>query len=200
MVDENRFCVILGDSTIGKTCMLMTYLNGSFPDDYVPTVWEQVTREAKVGGATFPICLLDTSGRLDYYPEMERACKQASTFILCYSVVQAESFANIKRVWLGEVGKQPQAPILLVGCKVDLRETKDEDHIPPSCQPRPKISRAQGAQLAKEIGATFLECSALTMVGLSDVFQTAFRLAVSPPKTKKQKKKKVKNPKRKVLS
>lgn len=67
----------------------------------------------------------------------------------------------------------PTIPILLVGCKADLR--------PPSTDPNIDryVSRAQAERIAQSIGARgYKECSALKIEGVDDVFEAATRASM----------------------
>ena len=67
----------------------------------------------------------------------------------------------------------PQIPVILVGCKSDLR--------PPEGSPNSTqfVSRAQAEQVAQAIGArAYKECSALKIEGVDDVFEAATRASM----------------------
>lgn len=77
--------------------------------------------------------------------------------------------------WIEEVRNicGPTIPILLVGCKADLR--------PPANAPDSEkyVSRAQAERVASEIGArAYKECSALKIEGVDDVFEAATRASM----------------------
>ena len=80
--------------------------------------------------------------------------------------------------WIEEVRSicGPQIPVILVGCKSDLR--------PPSLDPasplaRHFVSRAEAERVAQAIGArAYKECSALKIEGVDDVFEAATRASM----------------------
>lgn len=100
--------------------------------------------------------------------------RNSDVFLLCYSVVRPCSFRNITYKWLPDIRQHcPNAPLLLVGTQLDLREDVQVlIHLAQS-QQRP-VSTEEGRQLALELGAVgFAECSALTQKNLKDTFDSA---------------------------
>jgi Ras-related C3 botulinum toxin substrate 1 len=107
-------------------------------------------------------------------------------------VISPPSFENISSKWHPELAHHcPTAPILLVGLKVDMRESREtimrlqEKGMCP-------ITSQQGEAKAKEIGATkYVECSAISQKGVKGVFEDAIRAALGEIEKPKKKKKNV---------
>lgn len=180
-------CVVVGDGTVGKTCMLISYTTDSFPVQYVPTVFDNYSAQMTLDNHTVNLGLWDTAGQEDYDRLRPLSYPQTDVFVLCFSIVSPVSFDNVATKWIPEIRQHcPDAPILLVGTKLDLRD--DANPRGGTSEERPPITKSQGQKCAQKIKAVkYLECSALTQQGLKQVFEDAVR-AVINPKPLKQKK------------
>ncbi|KAK2141744.1 hypothetical protein LSH36_1049g00055 [Paralvinella palmiformis] len=183
-------CVVVGDGTVGKTCMLISYTTDSFPGEYVPTVFDNYTAHIMVDGIAVNLALWDTAGQEDYDRLRPLSYPQTDVFLICFSTVSPSSYENVTTKWYPEVRHHcPDAPILLIGTKIDLREDK-EVISKLSKQGLSVIKRDQGLKLSSKIRATkYLECSALTQRGLKQVFDEAVRAVLMPQPPPKPSKK-----------
>lgn len=182
-------CVVVGDGAVGKTFLLMSYATNALPGDYIPTVFDNHTAILKVDDKPIELGLWDTAGQEDYDRLRPLAYPNTDVFLICFSVVSPASFENVKRKWHPELSYHcPNTPIILVGTKLDIRDSKDiieklkEKGLAP-------INYRQGLQMQKEIGAVkYLECSAMTGKGVDTVFDNAVDAILHPQKVPKEKK------------
>jgi len=183
-------CVVVGDGTVGKTCMLISYTTDSFPGEYVPTVFDNYSAPMVCDSIPVSLGLWDTAGQEDYDRLRPLSYPQTDVFLICFSVVSPSSFENVTSKWYPEIKHHcPDAPVLLIGTKMDLREDR-ETLAALSEQGLAPMKREQGLKLASEIRAVkYLECSALTQRGLKQVFDEAVRSVIRPEPQKRRQRK-----------
>jgi len=180
--------MVVGDGSVGKTCLLISYTTNSFPGEYVPTVFDNYNANAIVEGNPVNLGLWDTAGSEEYDTLRPLSYPGTDVFLICFSLFSPESFQNVEKKWFKEITEHaPEVPILLVGTKLDLR-TKQEAIQSLKENNQEPVTTAQGEALAKKIGAKkYLECSALTQEGLAKVFEEAVKVILFPQKEEESK-------------
>lgn len=177
--------MVVGDGSVGKTCMLISYTTNSFPGEYVPTVFDNYTANAIVDGQPINLGLWDTAGSDEYNTLRPLSYPGTDVFIICFALSSPASYESVKTKWHPEVAHfNPKTPIILVGTKLDLRDHPDtiaslkENNLKP-------VATAEGEKLAKEIGAAkYLECSAKNQDNLPTVFEEAVKAVFNDQKDK----------------
>jgi small GTP-binding protein len=165
--------VVVGDGAVGKTCLLVVYAKGTFPTEYIPTVFENYKTKVTIGGEEYNVQLWDTAGQEEL--ENVRVLSYPSTdcFILCFSVADRRSFEACRSKWFEEVKTQHGDcdPIyMIVGTKTDLRAGSEN-----------AVSPQEGKTLAQQVGAfAYVECSALLNEHVQEVFDKAINQVLSP--------------------
>jgi len=180
--------VVVGDGAVGKTCLLISYANNRFPEEYVPTVFDNYVVNLTAGEDTIELGLWDTAGQEEYDRLRPLSYANANVFLICFSVVSPVSFENVTAKWFPEVQHyQPNTPKLLVGTKCDLRN--DHNTIEKlKQQGQAPVSVGQAEELARKLKAVkFLECSAFTGENLKAVFDEAVKTVLFGARTTKKK-------------
>jgi len=186
MSELRRKLVIVGDGACGKTCLLIVFSKGTFPEDYVPTVFENYVADVEVDGRRVELALWDTAGQEDYDRLRPLSYPDSHVVLICFAIDLPDSLENVQEKWIGEVMHFcPKVPVMLVGCKKDLRrDPQTIDNLRKQNQ-RP-VAPEQGQAVAQKVGARmYLECSARTGEGVREVFQHATRAALLKPKRKR---------------
>jgi len=180
MDTEKIKCVIVGDGAVGKTCLLISYSTNKFPTEYVPTVFDNYAVTVQIQDQQFVIQLFDTAGQEDYDRLRLIAYPNTDVFLVCFSIINPDSYDNVREKWVPEIQKHwGQAPFLLVGTQMDLR-TDPATITNLEKKTKKPVNAEQGKRLASELGAVaYVECSALTQEGMKNVFDEALMAALN---------------------
>ncbi|XP_007181726.2 ras-related protein Rab-26 isoform X5 [Balaenoptera acutorostrata] len=138
--------MLVGDSGVGKTCLLVRFKDGAFlAGTFISTV-----------GIDFRIW--DTAGQERFRSVTHAYYRDAHALLLLYDVTNKASFDSIQ-AWLTEIQEYAQHDVvlMLLGNKVD------------SAQER-VVKREDGEKLAKEYGLPFMETSAKTGLNVDLAF------------------------------
>ena len=173
--DRYLKCVIIGDSTVGKTSLLFTYTTNEFPEK-IWVLFDTHTHPELVDGNPANISLWDTEGHEDYDRLRPLSYPQTDFFLVCFSIASPDSLTNIKQKWVPEITHHaPHVPFLLVGLKSDLRNHPETIETLAQYGQKP-VQYEEGQKLASELSAfKYVEASSLEQEGVTEVFQEGVR-------------------------
>lgn len=172
-------CVLVGDGSVGKTSLVVSYTTNGYPTEYVPTAFDNYNVVVNVDNQPIRLQLCDTAGQDDFDSLRPLCYPQTDVFLVCFSVVSPTSFHNVREKWLPELRHHnPRAPIVLVGTQSDLRT--DVKVLIELAQYREQpVTEVAARRLAHQIGAVgYVESSALTQRNLKEVFDQAILAAL----------------------
>ena len=167
--------LLLGDSTVGKTCFLLRYTDDTFLDLHMATIGLDYRLKTMIldDHRIVKVQLWDTAGQDKFRAITRNYYKGARGIILIYDVTNIKSFENIKK-WINEIKEEisEKVTIVLIGNKIDNEGER-------------KISKDQGEKLANEYGVTFFETSAKTGQGINEsVFYLVQKIVEADPEIK----------------
>ncbi|XP_026495188.1 ras-related protein Rab-37 isoform X2 [Vanessa tameamea] len=161
--------ILLGDSGVGKTSLLVQFETGKFqPGNFSATVGIGFTNKVvTVDGIKVKLQIWDTAGQERFRSVTHAYYRDAHALLLLYDVTNKISFDNI-RAWLGEIREyaQDDVVIMLLGNKSDSGLER-------------AVRREEGQRLAREYQVAFMETSAKTGLNVEDAFAHVARALVA---------------------
>ncbi|XP_067096627.1 cell division control protein 42 homolog isoform X1 [Osmerus mordax] len=208
---------MLGSGSVGKSCMVSTFLTNRFPSEYVPSVFDKYVKDIGDEGCFGSLEIQDITGLSDYDDLRRISYPLTDVFLVCFSVVYPGSFKDVDMkagyslcgaivavkgaasrgqeynylvvfMWVPEINHYcPGTPFLLVGTQIDLR--KDPHTLERLAKNKQKpINSEIAKKLASDLKAfKYVECSALTQEGLKNVFDEVIQAVLRSQQFKKNK-------------
>ena len=164
--------VLLGDSGVGKTCIISRYISGAFdqnsPSTNGASYASKILTFEKLN-KTISLDIWDTAGQEKYKSLTKFFYKDAAVAILVYDTTQKESFESMKSYWYQQLQEFGSKDIILgvAGNKCDMYEKEE-------------VSENDAKQFAESIGAFFEITSAKNNTGINDLFMNAANRFVDP--------------------
>lgn len=153
--------------------MVISYFRGEFPSAHtLPTVSGSYTERVNVGNSSILLTICDSNVYDEKFCPL--SWLDTDVFLVCYSIGAPTSLDNVAKKWLPAIRRCcANTPFLLVGTKSDLRDIKIV------CENDTLVDFRTAEREGQENGAScVMECSALTAVGLREVFDKAIRAAI----------------------
>jgi small GTP-binding protein len=110
MADDNaKTCkvVLLGESGVGKTCIIARFINNTFEDNIMSTTGASYAGKTmsfdELNGQSIKFEIWDTAGQEKYRALTKIFYKDAGVAILVYDITRKDSFDEIKNYWYNQI-------------------------------------------------------------------------------------------------
>ena len=154
--------LLLGDSTVGKTCFLLRYCDKTFQDAHLSTIGLDYRLKSMTlkNNKTVKLQIWDTAGQDRFRAITKNYYKSANGLILIYDVTNLQTYENVKN-WIAQIKEEsdPNVVIYLAANKIDLQ---DELKV---------VQTEDGQKMADEYHIPFFETSAKEGINVNEIFQ-----------------------------
>ena len=156
--------VLLGESGVGKTCIIARFINGSFESNIMSTTGASYAGKTMIfeefGGQCVKFEIWDTAGQEKYRSLTKIFYKDARIAILVYDITRKESFEELKNYWYNQL-KECSPENIVIGIAANKCDLYDNE----------QVSEDEARAFANEIGAIFKLTSANTNTGIEELFK-----------------------------
>ncbi len=167
----------LGDTQVGKSSIVLRYTEDKFDDNQFSTIGiDYKTKYMKMDDSSVKVLIWDTAGQEKFRNIAKQYYKGANGVLLIYDICSRKTFERVE-FWLKELKENNRIDelfICLVGNKSDLEDKRE-------------ISIEEGEKYATDNNILFLEVSAKSGKGITDLFKKVIKGALDKVYTKIEK-------------
>lgn len=151
--------LLIGDSGVGKSCLLLRFSDDSFTTSFITTIGiDFKIKTIELDGKRIKLQIWDTAGQERFRTITTAYYRGAMGILLVYDVTDEQSFANIRN-WIRNIEQHAADNVdkVLIGNKCDMVNDK-------------VVETAKGKALADEYGVKFFETSAKMNTNVTESF------------------------------
>ncbi|KAK4469683.1 hypothetical protein MN116_007211 [Schistosoma mekongi] len=152
--------LLIGDSGVGKTCLLIRYVEDSFTSTFISTIGiDFKIKTIELEGKKIKLQIWDTAGQERFQTITSSYYRGAMGIMLIYDITSRRTFDNIQ-TWMKNISDFASEDVekLVVGNKCDVDS-------------RRAVSYEEGCKKAGSHGIKFLETSAMTGKNVNEAFE-----------------------------
>ncbi|KAM9765887.1 ras-related protein Rab-8B [Menidia menidia] len=156
--------LLIGDSGVGKTCLLFRFSEDAFNTTFISTIGiDFKIRTVDLDGKKVKLQIWDTAGQERFRTITTAYYRGAMGIMLVYDITNEKSFDNIRN-WIRNIEEHASSDVerMVLGNKSDMSD-------------RRQVSRERGEKLAIDYGIKFLETSAKSSINVDEAFLTLAR-------------------------
>ena len=173
--------IIVGDSIVGKTSILVQYTENKFNDNTISTAGiDYYIKTENINGNPLQVKIWDTAGQERYQSQTNSFFKNSEGVILVYDVTNPETFENLKN-WLNSIQantKDSNLKKIIIGNKIDLKR---------------EVGKEEAEAFAKENKVGYFETSAKENKNINASIHYLAQEVVNTPEWKIRKEKRESN-------
>ena len=150
--------ILVGDSGIGKSSLMLRFVDNMYTDTYISTIGVDFkTRIVPYRGKKIKLQIWDTAGQERFRNIVSSYYRTVHGILLTYDITQRSSFQHLQQYWMKDIIKYTDASIMIVGTKSDLSKSRE-------------VRSETAAEYAMQCGAAYMETSAQSTVNVEKVF------------------------------
>eukprot|EP00276_Gloeochaete_wittrockiana_P005754 CAMPEP_0184660138 /NCGR_PEP_ID=MMETSP0308-20130426/32593_1 /TAXON_ID=38269 /ORGANISM="Gloeochaete witrockiana, Strain SAG 46.84" /LENGTH=214 /DNA_ID=CAMNT_0027100501 /DNA_START=107 /DNA_END=751 /DNA_ORIENTATION=+ len=153
--------LLIGDSGVGKSCLLLRFSDDAFTPSFITTIGiDFKIRTIELDGKKIKLQIWDTAGQERFRTITTAYYRGAMGILLVYDVTDEKSFSNIRN-WIRNIEQHATESVskMLIGNKCDMAEKR-------------VVTPEQGQSLADEYHIPFMETSAKNSINVEKAFFT----------------------------
>jgi Ras-related protein Rab-1A len=153
--------LIIGNSGVGKSCLLLRFAEDMFSNNYISTVGVDFKiGKLNVDSKSVKLQIWDTAGQERFRTITKSYYHGSNGIVVVYDITDRESFDQVQH-WMSEIDAHASSDVcrLLVGNKADLSDKR-------------AVKSDEGSALARQHGIPFLETSAKDSSNVEGMFRT----------------------------